>query len=913
MSLPRRCVRRFVIPVLGVIGATLLVERACVSVFAGEEPSVGRPAIVVGPDVALRSELKTLGTLEEPTVVVRETRNGFVLVRSGGRSGWVRSDELVAPADADGYFDERLRQNPNDAEALARRGAGRRLRGDLAAAQADFDAALRANPQCVAALIGRGDLAVEQDDDAGAQLAYDELVRLRPDSPVAAVRRGKLFWKRGQIGPAAHDAQRACQTAPTYADAYVLRGMAARSIGRWSDALRDFEIAAELEPTNPAPHRETAWLYAAWADAAVRDGRRAMEAAERACNLTNWEDYESLAAWAAAEAEFGDFAAASESQQKAIAAAPAVYRERMRTTLAEYQAERPLRLKTPIVDAGLAPPPAVPAGWSEFVSQEDGFRVLFPGKPEVTHRDTKTGPSLRAAIEDKTRGLGFYVDATRTNVNRPIDPKSLIDVMRSSSLPQGATERSFREIQLPGAVAFDWEYDGADGVTVRTRFAATADHLYLAGVAGKRADFDRLSADVERFVTSFTLLKAAAKPSGGPVAGGPFSSEAGRFRVEFPAPPQEETHDSPTRRHHVFRTDVASVTYFVDYADFTAEELRQAGTPEKLLKTIRDKVVGESPVRSEQLRMIGNSPGLELVLEPGADERAIFHVYLVGLRAYQIAVLGKTEEMRKQQASLERFYQTFQIRSAVATQPTKLAVVSAEPRYGRLGPARKDWTYLPFDVLNAHLEAAGMATDAEGLIDVEGTMEFFAPDGAAVTKKPFEMRERPPAGRLPIDVMQEIPPQPGDYRLQVTVHDRRNDARTVWQQAVVVRPAEPAIVAPEFFRDAEAKVPSAAAGKVGETLYLEFRFIGFDRSQNRIDTAMTLQLIDEQGKPMLAEPVRSVFKSDDADVVRRNQVVTYFAKIALPRAGQATVRATVFDLLGGESAKLELPLTIVAP
>jgi hypothetical protein len=624
-------------------------------------------------------------------------------------------------------------------------------------------------------------------------------------------------------------------------------------------------------------------------------------------------DIASLAAWAAAQAEFGDFAAAIESQQKAITAAPEAYRERLRTALAEYQAERPLRWKTPIVEAGLTPPSEPPAGWNEFVSEAEGFRVLFPGKPEVKHRDTKTGPSLRAAIEDTTRGLGFYVDATRTNVNRSIEPKALIDVMRSSSLPQGATERSFRETQLPGAIAFDWEYDGTDGVVVRTRFVATADHLYLAGVAGKRATFDRLSTDIERFVTSFKLLKPAAKPTGGPKAGGPFSSEAGRFRVEFPSPPQEETHESPTRRHQVLRTDVAGVTYFVDYADFKAEELRQAGSPEKLLKTIRDKVVGDSPVRREQPRMIGHSPGLELVLEPKPDERAIFHVYLVGLRAYQIAVLGKTEEMRKQQASLERFYQLFQVRSSVAPQPTKLAVVSAEPRYGRLGPARKDWTYLPFDLLNAHLEAAGMATDAEGLIDVEGAIEFFAPDGAAVTKKPFKLRERPPVGRLPIDVMQEIPPQPGDYRLQVTVHDRRNDARTVWQQAVVVRPAEPAIVAPEFFRDAEAKVPAAASGKVGETLYLEFRFIGFDRSQDRIDTAMTLQLIDDQGKPILAKPVRSVFKSDDADIVRRNQVVTYFAKIPLPRAGQATVRATVFDLLGGESAKLDLPLTITAP
>lgn len=912
IAISQRYVRRFVVPIFVMIRVVAVGGGADGSVVAAEELSVGKPAVVVGPDVVLRSELKSLGTLEEPEVVVREIRNGFVLVRSGGRNGWIRSDELVDPSEAERYFDRGLRKNPNDAEALARRGVGRRLLGDVAAAQADFDAALRANPQCVAALIGRGDLAVEQDDEAGAQRDFEELARLRPESAVAAVRRGKSFWNRGQIASAAHDARRACKAAPTYADAFVLRGMAARSIGRWSDAEHDFNLAAEMEPTNPAPYRESAWLWAACTDDAVRDGRRATAAAERACNLTNWEDHESLAAWAAAQAEVGDFAAAIEAQQKAMATAPSAYRERLRTALAEYQADRPLRLSTPVAQAGSVTPSQPSEKWTEFVSQEEGFRILFPGKPEVIHRDTKAGPSLRATIVDKVRGVGFIIDATRTKLSMPKDPKALIEYLRSTSLPKGATERSMREIPMPDAVAFDWEWDGADGVSMRIRFAATSDHMYMAAVAGKRADLDRQSAEAARFLGSLRLMKPAAQPPGEPVAGGPFASEAGRFRVQFPTPPRQETIDAPQRKHQVFHAEVAGVTYVVDYADFTADESRQAGSTEKLLKSMRDKIVGDTPVLGEKRRTIGNSPGIELVLEPESDERAIYHVYVVGLRGYRIGVFGKTDAMRMQQTSMERFFESFQVRSVVEPQPTKLAVVAAVPRYGRLGPSRKDWIYLPFDVLYARLEAAGMTTDAAGLVDIDGTMEFFDPDGVVVTKKTFAAHEKPIEGRLPINLMQEIPQRPGEYRLQVSVHDRRNAALTVWRQTVVVRPVEPAIVAPEFFRDAEGKNPAAAQGVVGETLYLEFRVIGFDRSQNRIDTAMTLQLIDEQGAPMLAEPVRSAFKTDDADVVRKNQVVTYFSKIPLPRAGQATVRATVFDLLGGEAAKLELPLKIVA-
>jgi tetratricopeptide (TPR) repeat protein len=639
------------------------------------------------------------------------------------------------------------------------------LNGDVEGARRDLDAALTSNGNCAAALIGRGDLAFAEEDDSGAQRDYDELVRLRPESALAAVRRGRLFWKRGQFGPAAHDAQRACKASPTYDEAYVVRGLVARSTGHWSDAARDFEIAAELDPTNAEPHRESAWLFAACPDPAIRDARRAITLAERACNLTNWKDYRSLAALAAARAESGDFGRALELQQQAIDIAPTSGREPLRRALAEYQADRPSRLTTPIVEAGLAPP-----------------REPTVGKPTSPTK----GPSV-------------------------------------------------------------------------------------------------------------------------------FTSEVGRFRAEFPASPKEETFDSAARRHHVTRADVDGVTYFVDYSDFTADELRQAGSPERLLKSICDKVAGDAKVVGEKPLEIGDSRGTELVLEPRPDERAIFHIYLVGLRAYQVATLGKLDTMRAQQAVLERFYESFQVRSGKTRAPTQPTVLSAEARYGRLGPPRKSWRYQPFDVLYAHLETAGFAADADGRINVDGTLEFLGSDGPAAPKKTFAFHDRPVDGRLPIDVLQEIIPLPGDYRLRVSLHDRAGDVRLDWEQAVVIEPVSLAIVAPSYFRDADGKTPAPGVAKVGESLYLEFRVIGFDRSQDRIDTAMNLQLIDEQGKPMLTEPVRSAVKTDDAAVVQKNQVVTYSAKLPLLRATQATVRVTVLDLIGGDAAKLELPLKIIEP
>src|SRR5205085_2431009 len=73
------------------------------------------------------------------------------------------------------------------------------------------------------------------------------------------------------------------------------------------------------EPKNAEAYQGLAWLLATCPDPRVRDGKKAVENATRACELTKWTDPNPISALAAAHAEVGEFAKAAEYQKKALA------------------------------------------------------------------------------------------------------------------------------------------------------------------------------------------------------------------------------------------------------------------------------------------------------------------------------------------------------------------------------------------------------------------------------------------------------------------------------------------------------------------------------------------------------------------------------------------------------------------
>ena len=213
----------------------------------------------------------------------------------------------------------------NDHTALVTRGLVHSRLGDTAAAEADFEQALALFPDKpdprgppvpiegtsrVAAHVGLGALLEARGDKAG-KLQIDRALRLDANDPFFYLCRGVSLWS-GQEYPAAE-----------------------RTLKKFLD----------LAPDQAEGHRLLGLLYASCPNGGVRDSKRALTHARRACELTQQNEWSCLDALAAAQAEAGQFVEAVVTIQQAAALTSGEHRQRCEARRQQYLAEQPLRLE----------------------------------------------------------------------------------------------------------------------------------------------------------------------------------------------------------------------------------------------------------------------------------------------------------------------------------------------------------------------------------------------------------------------------------------------------------------------------------------------------------------------------------------------------------------------------------------
>jgi len=180
-------------------------------------------------------------------------------------------------------------------------------KGDYDTALARFTEAIRLDPKYVPAYVNRGDIYKNKGDYDKAIADYDESIQLDPGHVPAYINRGLAYATMHRDDKAMADYNQAIQLDPNSRLAYINRGLLHEARSDYQDAFDDFQKAIQLDSGDAYACNNLAWLLATCPNAAFRDGRKAVEFANKACALTQWKNPSWVDTLAAACAEAGDF------------------------------------------------------------------------------------------------------------------------------------------------------------------------------------------------------------------------------------------------------------------------------------------------------------------------------------------------------------------------------------------------------------------------------------------------------------------------------------------------------------------------------------------------------------------------------------------------------------------------------
>jgi tetratricopeptide (TPR) repeat protein len=258
---------------------------------------------------------------------------------AGRGNAWIGKREYdKALAD----FNAVSRLNPKDPSAYYNRGLARFAKGEYDKAISDCNEAIRIDPQYAVAYAFRGGVWLFKGDKEKALADFNEAIRLNPKDGSAYINRGGLWEAKREYDKALADFDEAIIWLNSKSpNAYVSRGDVWRAKGDNGKALADYNEAIRLAPKTASPWNARAWLAATCAEAKYRNGKKAVEDATRACDLTGTKTWDYLYILAAAYAEAGAFDAAVKWEEKSIELAPENDKANLRSRLALYKAHKP--------------------------------------------------------------------------------------------------------------------------------------------------------------------------------------------------------------------------------------------------------------------------------------------------------------------------------------------------------------------------------------------------------------------------------------------------------------------------------------------------------------------------------------------------------------------------------------------
>jgi tetratricopeptide (TPR) repeat protein len=254
------------------------------------------------------------------------------------KRAWILKRDVHSTEQALDFYNDEIVRAPSDPAAYVRRAAVWKCKGEYDRAIADCDAALQLDRNDAAAYANRGATLELKGEHEAAIEDCTAAIRLDRGFALAYLNRGAAWGNSGQFQHAVNDLNEAIRLDPADALAYRNRGAAWRHLGNYEKALQDCSQAMNLDYTCADAFNDSAWLRATCPDGRFRDGQKALENAQKACELSGWKCSKYLSTLAAAYAELGQFDMAGEWEAKAVLLAKTPLDEREEKMQLEYYA-----------------------------------------------------------------------------------------------------------------------------------------------------------------------------------------------------------------------------------------------------------------------------------------------------------------------------------------------------------------------------------------------------------------------------------------------------------------------------------------------------------------------------------------------------------------------------------------------
>jgi len=231
-----------------------------------------------------------------------------------GRAARANGDVAAALAD----FDEALALDGNYATAHYEKAITLHGTGGKDAALQHYLQAIRSEPGHGNSRFNLGVLYAERADYEQAIVHFEACLQFNPQMTVVYPNLGNAYLRAGRQADAIAALRRGRESAPQDQRIALLLATTLAQVGEFASAKAVFEGAVSATPGDPALANAFAWLLATAPRAKVRDAQRALELARIAVRATARREWSFLLTLAAAQAESGDFGAATQTAREAL-------------------------------------------------------------------------------------------------------------------------------------------------------------------------------------------------------------------------------------------------------------------------------------------------------------------------------------------------------------------------------------------------------------------------------------------------------------------------------------------------------------------------------------------------------------------------------------------------------------------